>query len=228
MTISLCDLRPMTKTLPVDSNFCGNQLQSAFANKARVYRSADSSPAEVRRVVDELEEDFEGNNNDNIGQVGQANVSPAAAPPLRQQLIVDVPLVVPVSFCSDLTLFHYSFQPQQRYMTYAETRARLRQRERRPIQRVPVGQGHQNAPAAAAQTRRRARRSALRYFRRAAEDQQVLLDEAQPAPRPAPAIVVEPNLPIERQPRNLPPTRHVRFRNEAAGAAVAIPGLINF
>lgn len=90
------------------------------------------------------------NNNDQ--QVGQGVVSPAVhLPPQQQQVIPNV---------------------QQR-LTYAETRARLLQ-ERRPIRRVPVAQQGQNA---AAQTGRRARRSALRFLRRAAEDQQPMIGE---------------------------------------------------
>lgn len=91
---------------------------------------------------------------------------------------------------------------QQRYMTYAETRARLR--ELRPIQRVPVSQ-QQQGQNAAAQTGRRQRRSGLRFLRRAAEDQQQLIGEPQQlaagrrqAPQaPPPAEYMAPNQQVE-------------------------------
>lgn len=99
-------------------------------------------------IEDELDE-LAANNNE---QIGQGVVSPAAM--LPPQLVQQ--------------------QLQERYMTYAETRARLR--ERRPIHRMPVSQQGQNA---AAQTGRRLRRSALRFLRRAAEDQQPAIGEPQ-------------------------------------------------
>jgi hypothetical protein len=90
--------------------------------------------------VEDDEAELIANNNDQ--QIGQGVVSPMN---LQNQMLMQ--------------------NLQQRYTTYAETRARLR--ERRPIQRVPVAaQPPQNAP-----TGRRARRSAMRFFRRAAEDQ---------------------------------------------------------
>ncbi|KAI6171564.1 Tubby-related protein 4 [Aphelenchoides bicaudatus] len=145
MTISLCDLRPLTKTLSQEPLPQGPlPLNSALAVNWK-HRSADSSPNQIRRIhADEIvdtedEADLIANNNDQ--QVGQGVVSPMN----QQEMLMN--------------------QMNQRYTTYAETRARLR--ERRPIQRVPVAiQQPQNAP-----TRQRARRSALRFFRRAAEDQ---------------------------------------------------------
>jgi hypothetical protein len=96
---------------------------------------------------------------------------------------------------------------EQRYMTYAETRARLR--ERRPIQRVPVAQQGQNA----VQTGRRTRRSALRFLRRAAEDQQPVIGEPQQLagrrPTPIPPTPENSEQPQETRTRH----RQVRFRN---------------
>lgn len=128
------------------------------------------------------------NNNE---QVGQGIIAPAVQlPPIAVQQ-----------------------QMQQQYMTYAETRARLRERNR-PIQRQPVAQ--QGPNAATVQTGRRARRAGLRFLRRAAEDQQPMIGEPQqlagrrPAPNPPPAQQAPIN--VEGRVNG----RHVRFRQNGA------------
>ncbi|KAI6238349.1 Tubby-related protein 4 [Aphelenchoides fujianensis] len=245
MTISLCDLRPLTKTLPLDAADVQHPTNNnPLLAAARRHRSADSSPAVQRHAHRSSGRNAtveEANERQALATgaeqtVGQGVVSPvdAVQPPLP--LLIENPVV--------------QFAPQQR-MTYAETRARLR--ERRPIQRIPVGQGGgaaagpiaaaQNAAAATGRNNQgnRTRRSALRYFRRQPAEQP-------PAPPAAPA----PNNPEAQraQQRALelaagidedeeaaligtaqqvappPAERHVRFCETAAdnlGAAAATP-----
>lgn len=177
MAIALCDLRPLTKTLPVPQQANNNWLQ-----QRRIFRSADNSPATFRHLdrprtarggprtlnstyTQSIEEEESNNNNSRVAAVRPVRTqNPAMDPILRFEQEQRQLEVIP---------------PQNRqFMTYAETRARLR--ERRPIQRVPVAQAPQQE--AQHQTRRRSRARTLRnhLLRRTEQqnDQQSLLQHA--------------------------------------------------
>ncbi|CAD5205607.1 unnamed protein product [Bursaphelenchus okinawaensis] len=173
MAIALCDLRPLTKNLPLPMN---TTLSVDRTTGIRNFRSADSSPAVFRptdrprtargpRTLQQINADSSDdqiNNNRPVAPIRPTIMDPILRFEQQQRQLQPIP-------------------PQQRqFMTYAETRARLR--DRRPIQRVPVAQIQQPDQNQNHQTRRRSRARTLRnhLLRRTdqQQDQQSLLQHA--------------------------------------------------
>ncbi|KAI6231337.1 Tubby-related protein 4 [Aphelenchoides besseyi] len=220
MTISLCDLRPLTKTLPLDPNAIQsisipmNNPIVAFERTqeaVRRYRSPDNSPAIPRHLAQRTTARMLATD-DGIGEqmVGQGVVSPVDthAPLIQNHNGFPLP-----------ALYNPQLHAPHPRMTYAETRARLR--ERRPIQRVPVSQREPAATgtAAAQNGGGRARRSALRYFRRQAAEPPATNQEPaqQRAARTPEAPVDEDEDLTTSGAQSIGTERHVRFSEQAEG-----------
>ena len=210
MNISLCDLRPLTKTLPLPTKAPDHLHTSPTSTSAvRQNRSAGSSPrrpvckpsrcanaasderALLAATADELEEAAIDDDDDDeaASLVGESMIAP----------VVDATLLPPLY--ARAAAAAAPPPPQPRYMSYAETRARLRERRQASnasASEVPLIAAVAAAPVAMAPAQQqaeftgrqrpngRARRSALRYFRRAAEHRREQLQQATAAAPPPP------------------------------------------